>query len=117
MEAEDAAFDSYKEARLVLVLGPRYGPPTGRDKTSIVFTVRHKVGALYEALSSFKAHGLNMTKIESRPSRGKAWEYYFFVDILGHKTDKNIREGLEESRKHCLLLSVLGSFPRATELL
>lgn len=96
-----------------LVLGPRFGPPTGKDKTSIVFTVRHKVGALYDALSSFKDHGLNMTKIESRPSRGKAWEYYFFVDMEGHVDNPDVRGALDELDTHCLMLNVLGSYPMA----
>jgi chorismate mutase/prephenate dehydratase len=96
-----------------LVLGPRFGPPTGRDKTSIVFTVRHKVGALYDALSSFKAHGLNMTKIESRPSRGKAWEYYFFVDMEGHIDNPEVKSALDALDAHCLMLNVLGSYPMA----
>jgi chorismate mutase/prephenate dehydratase len=58
-----------------------------------------------------------MTNIESRPSKKREWEYYFFVDLLGHRTEERIQAGMEESRQHCLQLSVLGSFPRATELL
>ncbi len=90
---------------------------TGEDKTTILFSTAHKAGALSEVLDIFKRYGINLTNIESRPSRKRQWEYYFFVDFLGHRTEKHILDGLDESRKHCLQLSVLGSFPRATELL
>ncbi len=96
-----------------LVIGPKYGPATGSDKTSIVFGVKHKVGALYDALSVFKADNINMTKIESRPSKNKAWEYYFFVDIDGHATDEPVARALEDLQEHCTLMTVLGSYPKA----
>lgn len=96
-----------------LVLGHSYGPATGIDKTSIVFGVKHKVGALYDALSVFKADNINMTKIESRPSKNKAWEYYFFVDIDGHADDPEVARALEELQEHCSLMTVLGSYPKA----
>jgi chorismate mutase/prephenate dehydratase len=96
-----------------LVIAPKYGPATGSDKTSIVFGVKHKVGALYDALSVFKADQINMTKIESRPSRNKAWEYYFFVDIDGHADDPKVARALEELQEHCSLMTVLGSYPKA----
>jgi len=96
-----------------LVIGSNYGSATGNDKTSIVFGVKHKVGALYDALSVFKADNINMTKIESRPSRNKAWEYYFFVDIDGHAADPVIARALEELQEHCSLMTVLGSYPKA----
>jgi len=93
------------------------GSSTGEDKTAMLFSTAHKAGALADVLDVFKRFGINMTNIESRPSRKRQWEYYFFVDFLGHRTEKHIQEGMEESRKHCLQLSILGSFPRATELL
>ncbi len=96
-----------------LVIGPTYGPPTGEDRTSVVFGVRHKVGALYEALSSFSRHGINLCKIESRPNKTKAWEYLFFVDFEGHAEDESVRVALAELREHCTVLTVLGSYPRA----
>lgn len=96
-----------------LVLAPSYGPATGADKTSLVFGVKHKVGALYDALSVFKTDNINMTKIESRPSKNKAWEYYFFVDIDGHATDPEVARALEELQEHCTLMTVLGSYPKA----
>jgi chorismate mutase/prephenate dehydratase len=100
-----------------LVISRQDAKPTSEDKTAILFSTAHKAGALADVLDVFKRYGINLTNIESRPSRKRQWEYYFFVDFLGHRTEKHIREGLEESRKHCLQLSVLGSFPRATELL
>ena len=79
-----------------LVIGQNYGETTGDDKTSIVFGVKHKAGALYDVLGVFKNDSINMTKIESRPSRSKAWEYYFFVDIDGHAKDPEVARALEE---------------------
>ena len=96
-----------------LVLGKKYGGASGADKTSIFFTVRHKAGALYEGLEAFKSCGINMTKIESRPSKTKAWEYYFFVDIEGHADDAHVKDALAQLEAHCLLLHVLGSYPNA----
>ncbi len=96
-----------------LVIGHNYGPATGNDKTSIVFGVKHKVGALYDALSVFKTDGINMTKIESRPNKNKAWEYYFFVDIDGHAENPRIARALEDIQEHCTVMTVLGSYPKA----
>ncbi len=91
--------------------------PTGEDKTAILFSTAHKAGALADVLDVFKRYDINLTNIESRPSKKRQWEYYFFVDFLGHRTDERVQQGLQEARKHCLQLSILGSFPRATELL
>ena len=100
-----------------LVISREDAKPTGEDKTAILFSTAHKAGALSDVLDVFKKFSINLTNIESRPSKKRQWEYYFFMDFLGHRTDKNIQDGLEESRKHCLQLSILGSFPRAKELL
>jgi chorismate mutase/prephenate dehydratase len=100
-----------------LVISREDARPTGEDKTAILFSTAHKAGALAEVLDIFKRFDINMTNIESRPSRKRQWEYYFFVDFLGHRTEQHIQDGLQESRKHCLQLSILGSFPKATELL
>jgi len=91
--------------------------PTGEDKTAILFSTAHKAGALADVLDVFKQYNINLTNIESRPSKKRQWEYYFFVDLIGHRTDEHVQKGLQEARKHCLQLSTLGSFPRATELL
>ncbi len=100
-----------------LVIGKEDAKPTGEDKTAILFSTAHKAGALADVLDVFKKYDINLTNIESRPSKKRQWEYYFFMDFLGHRTNEHVQKGLEESRKHCLQLSVLGSFPRAIELL
>jgi chorismate mutase/prephenate dehydratase len=100
-----------------LVISREDAKRTGEDKTAILFSTAHKAGALADVLDVFKKYEINLTNIESRPSKKRQWEYYFFMDFLGHRTDKKIQDGLEESRKHCLQLSILGSFPRAMELL
>jgi chorismate mutase/prephenate dehydratase len=96
-----------------MILASKYGDQTGDDKTSIVFSVKHNVGSLYDALQSFRKFGLNMTKIESRPSKNKAWEYYFFVDFEGHADDEKVKEALVDLGQHCIFLKVLGSYPKA----
>jgi chorismate mutase/prephenate dehydratase len=100
-----------------LVIGREDAKPTGEDKTAILFSTAHKAGALADVLDVFKRYSINLTNIESRPSKKRQWEYYFFVDFVGHRTDEHIQKGLEEAREHCLQLSILGSFPRAMELL
>jgi len=100
-----------------LVAGREDAKPTGEDKTAVLFSTAHKAGALADVLDVFKQYGINLTNIESRPSKKRQWEYYFFADFIGHRTEENVQKGLEEARKHCLELSVLGSFPRATQLL
>ena len=96
-----------------LVIGQNFSASTGDDKTSVVFGVKHAVGALHEALSVFKADEINLSKIESRPSRNKAWEYYFFVDVDGHAEEQPVAKALEELQRHCTLMTVLGSYPKA----
>jgi chorismate mutase/prephenate dehydratase len=100
-----------------LVISREDAKPTAEDKTAILFSTAHKAGALADVLDVFKRYNINLTNIESRPSKKRQWEYYFFMDFVGHRTDENVRKGLEEARKHCLQLSILGSFPRAMELL
>ncbi|MEI6891986.1 MAG: prephenate dehydratase [Pontiella sp.] len=96
-----------------LIIGREYSAPTGNDKASVMFGVKHQVGALYKALSVFNTDNINMTKIESRPSRNKNWEYYFFVDVDGHSEDPEVKRALEELQEHCTLMTVLGSYPKA----
>jgi chorismate mutase/prephenate dehydratase len=94
-----------------LVIGRHVAKKTGQDKTSILFSIKDKVGALYEILSPFKKYHINMTKIESRPSKKKPWEYYFFVDFLGHQDDQNVKKALKVLERHCVFLKILGSYP------
>jgi len=96
-----------------LVLGKGYGPSSGKDKTSIFFGVRHKTGALFQALEPLHRAGLNLTKIESRPSKQRAWEYTFFVDLEGHADDEKVKAALDELADHCVEFTVLGSYPVA----
>ncbi len=98
------------------VMGKESGKPTGDDKTAIMFTTAHQAGALASVLDVFRDFGLNLTHIDKRPSQKVNWEYYF-VDFLGHQSEANVLKALEEAKKHCLQLTVLGSFPRAREVL
>ena len=100
--------DTSNNVTRFLIISKEDSRPTGEDKTAMLFSTAHKAGALADVLDVFKRFGINMTNIESRPSRKRQWEYYFFVDFLGHRTEKHIQEGMEESRKHCLQLSILG---------
>lgn len=90
---------------------------TDDDKTAVMFTTAHKPGALAEVLDVFKENGINLTDIEKRPSKKVNWEYYFFIDAQGHADDPRMQRAIQEARKHCLQLTVLGSYPRATEVL
>lgn len=94
-----------------LVMGPHVAKRTGKDKTSILFSIKDRVGALYEMLLPFKKNRINMTKIESRPSKKKAWEYYFYVDFIGHQDDPPVKKALKALERHCNFLKVLGSYP------
>ena len=97
-----------------LVLSQKAPERTGKDKTSVMLSVKDKVGALYDLLRPFASHGINMTKIESRPSRRKAWEYIFFVDVEGHLEEDRVKKALEEIKGRCLFLKILGSYPAHT---
>jgi chorismate mutase/prephenate dehydratase len=90
---------------------------TGDDKTAIMFTTAHKPGALADVLDVFKNAGINLTDIEKRPSKKANWEYYFFIDAQGHLEDAAMKAAIEAAREHCLQLTVLGSYPRAVEVL
>ncbi|MBN2508157.1 MAG: prephenate dehydratase [Verrucomicrobia bacterium] len=103
--------DNAANATRFLVLGRTCSPPTGYDRTSLMFCVAHRVGALYSALEAFRKHGVNMTKIESRPSKRKAWEYYFFVDCEGHYLDRPVAKAIAMLQQHCVFVKVLGSYP------
>jgi len=88
---------------------------TGNDKTAIMFTTSHKAGALVEVLNVFARNGVNLTNIDTRPSKRRNWEYYFFVDAEGYHEEENFTEALREAKDHCGELHVLGSFPKAGE--
>jgi chorismate mutase/prephenate dehydratase len=94
-----------------LVISKEYPQKTGKDKTSIMFSTKDRPGALYDILSPFKKAKINLTKIESRPSKRKAWEYIFFVDMEGHVDDKRLRKAIDSIKDNCLYVKILGSYP------
>ena len=94
-----------------LVLCQHASEATGHDKTSLMLSVNDQAGALCELLRPFASHGINLTKIESRPSRRKAWDYLFFVDIEGHGREPRVRQTLEELQGRCVFVKILGSYP------
>ncbi len=93
------------------VVGNLDPAPTGRDKTSVLFTTPHRAGALHHALAAFAVHGINLTLIQSRPARGKLWEYVFFVDFEGHASDEAPTQAIAQLRDYSALLKILGSYP------
>ena len=99
------------------VIGNIPTAPCGQDKTAIMFTTAHKPGALAEVINVFARHGINLTHIDKRPSQRVNWEYFFFIDCEGHIDQPNMHAALEEARIHCLHLTVLGSFPKAIQVL
>ena len=94
-----------------LVLAVHDVPPTGRDRTTILFSIKDKVGALHAMLTPFVRNKINLTKIESRPAKKKAWDYYFFVDFEGHRHDQNVQKALGQLEGMCKYLKVVGSYP------
>ncbi len=95
-----------------VIISKQPSPPSGRDKTSIVFSVKHQPGALFDFLKIMTSGNLNMTKIESRPTRQKPWDYNMYLDFEGHRDDEAVRKILAELAGSALFLKVLGSYPR-----
>jgi len=98
-----------------LVIGKDASEPTGKDKTSLLFFLQHKPGALHKALAALAENNVNMARIESRPMKMRNWEYLFFVDIEGHEKDDNVAEALNNMEKHCVFMKRLGSYPAGGE--
>lgn len=96
-----------------LVIGKYPSPPLGggRDKTSLVFSIHDEVGGLQKALEAFSAREINLLKIESRPSRKRPWDYYFYVDFIGHIEDAPVQEAVGALEEHCPFVKWLGSYP------
>ena len=103
--------DNAANATRFLVLGRQCSPPTGDDRTSLMLSVADKAGALHEAIAAFRRHKINMTKIESRPSKRKAWEYFFFIDCEGHAQDRPVAKAIRLLGGHCNFVKILGSYP------
>jgi chorismate mutase/prephenate dehydratase len=95
------------------VLSKEDALPTGNDKTSIVFSLKHKPGALYDCLKEFAGKNINLTKLESRPTRHQPWEYNFYMDFSGHRQEENIAEALKQLQEHSVFVKILGSYPKA----
>lgn len=98
-----------------LVIGEKTCPPTGNDRTSILFAIHDRPGSLVSALQAFDSCQINLSKIESRPSKRKDWEYIFYVDLAGHCEDDKVAQALEELNRHCSMVKLLGSYPDAGE--
>ncbi|MGM0563449.1 MAG: prephenate dehydratase [Pseudomonadota bacterium] len=96
-----------------LVIGRDDVPPSGNDKTSIMVSMRNEPGALAKLLQPLAEQGVDMTRIESRPSRRGNWEYVFFLDLLGHQSEAPVQKALEVIRSEAAVLKILGSYPRA----
>jgi len=98
------------------VLSKNDSPPTGRDKTSIIFSTKHVPGALYRALEEFALRNINLTKIESRPTKKTPWEYNFYLDFEGHRSEERCQGALKGLGKKSAFIKVLGSYPKAPEV-
>jgi chorismate mutase/prephenate dehydratase len=107
--------DRHDNVTRFLVVSRREHEPTGRDTTSILFSIKDRIGALHDILQPFAKKGINLTKIESRPSRRRAWDYVFFVDFQGHRADPAVQAVLQRLRHSCSVLKVLGSYPTNRE--
>ncbi|MFN7286839.1 MAG: prephenate dehydratase [Verrucomicrobiota bacterium] len=103
--------DSATNATRFLVLSDRTAPPSGRDRTSVMFSIRNEPGSLFRALAPFSNLHLNLSMIESRPSRRRDWEVFLFVDVQGHCTEDHVQKAITELQSHCTFVKVLGSYP------
>lgn len=108
---EEDIQDNAANATRFLVLGRQCSPPTGDDRTSLMVSVADKAGALHQAIAAFRKYKINLTKIESRPSKRKAWEYFFFIDCQGHAQDKKVAKAIQLLGTHCNFVKILGSYP------
>jgi len=111
--AKDIA-DNKENYTRFFVLSEKDSPATGKDKTSIIFSAAHRPGSLYNALGEFAKRNINLTKIESRPTKQAAWEYNFFLDFEGHRTETRCAEALKALEKYADFIKVLGSYPKAS---
>ncbi len=94
------------------VLARDFGPPSGKDRTAIMCYIKNYAGALIEILGPFKTYNINLTNIESLPTRKKAWEYCFYFDFEGHVASEAVKTALDEVSKKCFDMKILGSFPK-----
>lgn len=109
---EESIEDKKNNYTRFLILSKVQSKPTGHDGTSIIFSVRHTPGALYGILEEFAKRRINLTKIESRPTKEVPWEYNFYVDFEGHSHDREIKELIKAVKKKTLFIKILGSYKR-----
>jgi chorismate mutase/prephenate dehydratase len=105
--------DSDKNTTRFLVIGKQDVPPSGNDQTTLMISTKNRSGALYHLLTPLVENGLDMTRIESRPSQNANWEYFFFMDVNGHQQDDNLAKALKDLKQEAELVRVLGSYPKA----
>lgn len=105
--------DSTNNITRFLVIAPKSPGKTGSDKTSIMFSIKDKVGALYAMLAPFAESGINLNRLDARPSGRKVWDYVFFLDMEGHIEDAKVAAAIERLRQDCMFLKVLGSYPKS----
>ena len=96
-----------------LIFSKQQTEPTSNDKTSIIFSINHEPGTLYEIIKEFSNNDINLTKIESRPKKGATWEYNFYLDFVGHISDPKISSMLDSLKKNTKFLKIIGSYPLA----
>jgi chorismate mutase / prephenate dehydratase len=110
--AKDIA-DNPENYTRFFVLSKEDAHVTGKDKTSIIFSAKHEPGSLYHALGEFAKREINLTKIESRPTKRTPWEYNFYLDFEGHRSEKRCTDALNALQKYTIFTKILGSYPKA----
>ena len=110
--ARDIA-DNKENYTRFFVLSKEDSPITGKDKTSIIFSAKHEPGSLYHALGEFAKRNINLTRIESRPTKKTPWEYNFYLDFEGHRSEPRCAEALKALEKCAAFVRILGSYPKA----
>jgi chorismate mutase/prephenate dehydratase len=113
--ARDIA-DNKENYTRFFVLSQEDSAPTGKDKTSIIFSAKHEPGSLYHALGEFAKRDINLTRIESRPTKKTAWEYNFYLDFEGHRTEAKCIDALKALEKYAIFVKILGSYPKAGKI-
>lgn len=106
--------DAFNRTRFAVVCLPQtlpMPPPSGKDCTSLVVSVPNKPGAVHDILMPLKAHGVSMTRFESRPARSGQWDYYFYIDLQGHPMDVKVNAALADLQQLCAFYKVLGAYP------
>lgn len=108
---QDDAFNRTRFAVICLPQTLSSPPPSGKDCTSLVVSVPNRPGAVHDILVPLKAHGVSMTRFESRPARSGQWEYYFYIDLQGHPAQANVKAALTDLQQLCAFYKVLGTYP------